>query len=218
LSYSSRGGHGYGNNHRRGSGGKKSYSTKHTSEPKPIRTATQLRLSGLGVGAEVELTKPYINEYSGENIGPEVGTKGVVVGIFGSKPTIKWDKPGKYGNANQVVEPDVVKVSGKRSLKRDILASIPFKKLEELASKWASFTIDEKGNQVSITRINEEHDENGYGSGDSEVTLIGTKDKDGMVNFDREKISVGNLPRSMRSMIREYYDSQSPSDIFGLDH
>ena len=195
--------------------------TAHLSVPKrlshkPIRTVTQLRQSGFGVGAEVELTKPFINQFSGENIGPEVGTKGVVVGAFGSDPTIQWDKAGKYGNAKQVVDSEFLKVCGKRSMKRDILISVPMTKLEEKERKWASFTINEQGNKVSITRIEQQFDDNGFSAGDSEITLIGTKDKNGNVNFDRQKISLGEIKRSMRPMLREYYDSQSVEDMFRL--
>lgn len=210
MSYKARGGSGYRGRNRSNRSG-----FGH-SKKRGINSVTDLRRAGFGVGAEVELTKPFINKFSGENIGPDVGTKGVVKGTFGSKPTVRWDKAGKYGNSDQVVDPEVLKVSGKRSMKRDILLSIPLSKLREHEAKWATFTINEDGKTISITRIDSQFDENGFHEGYSEITLIGKVGKDGNVNFDREKIRVGELPRSMRSSVKEYYGSQSPSDIFGL--
>jgi len=111
------------------------------------------------------LKKPHINRFSDEDIGPPVGTRGHVVDAFGSKPTIKWDRPGKYGKGPQVVEPDVLHVT-KRSSKPSVIGIASLSKIKE-------FDHDISDSKVKVWRTEPVMDDVGFIVGDVTYELRG---------------------------------------------
>lgn len=179
---------------------------------KHITSVTQLRRCGFGVDAIVKLKKPYINRFSNEDIGPPVGTKGRIVGTFGSSPTVKWDAPGKYGAGEQVVEPAMLRVV-KRSAKPEILATIPLEKLKRFQEDRR--TVDIKGSKVLVWQNEVVFDENGYEVGDASYELRG-KIKGDKVVFTSTRIDMSSVPKKHRYDIRTQFDSHDPKEYFRI--
>ena len=179
--------------------------SKRKLDCKNITSVTQLRACGLGVGAVVQLVKPHINRFSGENIGPPVGTRGHVVDAFGSKPTIEWDRPGKYGKGPQVVEPKFLNVT-RRSSKPSILGTASLSKVKE-------FNHDISDSKVTIRRTEPVMDDVGYIVGDVSYELRG-KIKDGKVEFTSSRVDMSSVPRRQRYVIRQNFESQATEDLF----
>ena len=172
-----------------------------------ITSVTQLRRCGFGVDAEIKLKKQYINKFSGEDIGPAVGTKGKVVGTFGSQPAIRWQKPGRYGAGPQVVPPEFLKVV-KRSAKPEVIGTISLDKLKK-----SDLTHHIDDSKVTVRRTEPVFDDAGFIVGDASYELRG-KLKDNKVEFISSRVDMSGVPRSHRYVIRQYFESQSPKDIF----
>jgi hypothetical protein len=172
---------------------------------KHITSVSQLRRCGYGIGAVVQLKKPYINPLSGEDIGPPVLSRGRVVGHFGAKPSIEWDRPGKYGKGPQVVDPHIIQVT-KPSSKPEILGNAPLSKVKE-------FTHDIEDSKVTVYRTEPVMDDVGYIVGDVTYELRG-KIKDGHVEFTSSRINMNAVPRNQRWMQRQYFESQAIDDLF----
>jgi len=177
---------------------------------KHITSVTQLRRCGYGVGAVVQLNKPYINRFSGEDIGPPVLSRGTVVGTFGAKPEIKWDRPGKYGSGPQVVEPEFLKVT-KRSAKLDVIAIVPLEKLKRFQDDYC--TVDIKDSKVFVWKYETVFDDAGFAVGNASYELRG-KIKGDRVEFTGTRVGMSGVPRSRRWSIRNYFESQDPKLIF----
>jgi len=199
--------------------------TVHTRDPrydvpqygrghgKPIRTLTEVRKAGMGVGSIVRLTRPMTNTRTGQlmdaKYAPKVGDTGKVIGHFGAEPVVQWE--GKKGG--QVVNPNELDVIGKKSMKREIIASISRDKLEREAANWA-YMLDITGNKVTLSHTQEVYSDMGYGVGDITYSLIGVLKRDGTVDFVRTHLDTKGVPRRYASSYREMYDSQDPKDEF----
>jgi hypothetical protein len=177
---------------------------------KHITSITQLRRCGYGVDAEVKLKKPFINKFSGEDIGPPVGTKGRVTGTFGSQPEVKWRKAGKYGEGPQVVPPEFLGVV-KRSAKPEIIATISLEKLKKFKDDYR--TVEIKDSKVLVWRNETVMDDSGYIVGDASYELRG-KIKGDKVEFTSTRVDMSGVPRRQRYVIREYFESEDPKLMF----
>ncbi len=186
--------------------------TRRNVDCKHITSVTQLRRCGFGVDAIVKLKQPYINRFSGEDIGPPIGTKGRVVGVFGHQPTVKWDAPGRYGKGEQVVEPGMLKVV-KRSAKPEILATISLDKLKEFQADHR--TVDIKGSNVLVWKNEVVYDDVGYEVGDASYELRG-KIKGDKVVFTSARVDMSDVPRKHRYGIRTDFESSDPADYFPI--
>lgn len=179
---------------------------------KHITSVTQLRRCGFGVDAIVKLKQPYINKFSGEDIGPPVGTKGRIVGTFGSRPTIIWDAPGKYGQGEQVVEPEMLKVV-KRSAKPEIIATVSLERLKKFQSDYR--TVDIKDSKVLVWKDETVFDEVGFDVGTVFYEMRG-KIKGDKVEFTSTRIDMSGIPRREHYGIRTQFESDDPKQYFPI--
>jgi hypothetical protein len=177
---------------------------------KHITSITQLRRCGFGVRAEVKLKKPFINRFSGENIGPPIGTKGIVVGVFGSQPEVKWMKPGRYGIGPQVVPPEFLAVT-KHSGRPEIIATIPLERLKRFQGDYRTAEI--KDSKVCVWKNESIYDDAGYIVGDASYELRG-RIKGGNVEFTSTRVGMSGVPQRERWGVRNYFESANPKIIF----
>lgn len=176
---------------------------------KHITSVTQLRRCGFGVDAVVLLKKPNVN-ISGEYIGPPIGTRGTVVSTFGARPVIRWDSPGKYGQGEQVVEPEFLMVT-KRSAKPEIIATISLDKLKKFQADYR--TVDIKNSKVLVWKNETIYDEEGFEDGEVSYELRG-RIKGDKVEFTSTRVDMGRVPRRERYGIRTQFESDDPKDYF----
>lgn len=202
--------------HARGSGLPSPKKIKGTSAYLSQSPSAVLR-AGYGVGAGVELIAPQPNRFGGlidPKFSHRVGSTGTITRHFGSDPVVQWDgeKPIS-GSGGQVVPANVLKVIGKASRKKKIIAIGGYDKIRKFAADYA-YGFYEKGNKVTVNKIEPVMDDAGFIVGDVEYQLIGTKHGD-HIDFDTPKLVQSSVPRSLRSVYREYFESTDPKDHFG---
>jgi hypothetical protein len=170
--------------------------------------------AGYGVGARVELIAKQTG-FGGNEMDPKfahpIGSVGTITDHFGADPVVRWDSDP---NSNQVVEARKLRVFGKLSSKKGIIASVPYSKLEEFTGPgYHSFHVYEDGNRITLARTEPVFDDVGYEVGDVTYSLVGKKHGT-HVDFDTPKMDLSRVPRPQRWVIRNYWESQDPKEMF----
>jgi len=186
--------------------GTPAYLSDHPSPSEVIR-------AGYGVGARVKLVAPQTG-WNGQPLDPmfshPVGSKGRITGHFNANPVVHWDSEARK-DSGQVVEANKLMVIGKPSGKKEVIGRASYAKIQRELSGNEYY---EEGGKVTIMKTEPVFDDVGYIVGDVTYSLVGRKHGD-HVDFDTPKIDLSSVPRRQRYMVREYWESQDPKDMFG---
>jgi hypothetical protein len=199
--------------HVRGSGVAKKKSLRGTpaylsERPSP----SEVLRAGYGVNSRVQLIAPQTG-WNDQPMDPKfahpIGSLGTIKGHFGSDPIVKWDSDAYEGG--QVVDPKKLRVIGKTSGKKEVLATASYEKIKNEAGGIGGYYFWEDRGKVGISRTKPVFNEYGMEVGDVTYELIGRKHGD-HIDFDTPKLDLSRVPRPQRYMVREAWE-QEPPDI-----